>query len=47
MRFQAETLYMCPKHVIFGIVYFREIILETSQNVSETTPKAAAMTVWT
>ena len=25
-------------NVIFGIVYFQEIILESSQNVSETTP---------
>ena len=34
-RFQLEILTI---NVIPGIVYFREIILESSWNVSETTP---------
>ena len=34
-KFQFEILIM---NVIPGIVYFREIILESCQNVSETTP---------
>ena len=33
--FRLEILII---NVISGIVYFREIILESSQNVSETTP---------
>ena len=35
-KFQLEILTI---NVITGIVYFREIILESSQNVSETTPR--------
>ena len=34
-KFQLEILTI---NVIFGIVYFRKIILESSRNVSETTP---------
>ena len=34
-KFQLEIRHA---NVIFGIVYFREIILESSWNVSETTP---------
>ena len=34
-KFQLEILTI---NVITGIVYFREIILESSRNVSETTP---------
>ena len=34
-KFQLEILTV---NVIFGIVYFRGIILESSWNVSETTP---------
>ena len=34
-KFQFEILTI---NVICSIVYFREIILESSQNVSETTP---------
>ena len=34
-KFQLEILTI---NVISGIVYFREIILESSRNVSETTP---------
>ena len=30
-------------NVISGIVYFREIILESSQNASETTPRLVKM----
>ena len=36
-KFQLEILTI---NVFSGIVYFREIILESSQNVSETTPRA-------
>ena len=36
-KFRLEILTI---HVIFGIVYFREIILENSRNVSETTPRS-------
>ena len=35
-KFQLENLTI---NVISGIVYFREIILESSRNVSETTPR--------
>ena len=35
-KFQLEILTI---NVITGIVYFREIILESSWNVSETTPR--------
>ena len=34
-KFQLEILTI---NVISGIVYFREIILESSWNISETTP---------
>ena len=34
-KFQLEILII---NVISGVVYFREIILESSRNVSETTP---------
>ena len=34
-KFQLEILTV---NVISGVVYFREIILESSQNISETTP---------
>ena len=30
-------------NVIFGIVYFRKIILESSWNISETTPRYYTM----
>ena len=33
-------LEILTENVIFGIVYFREIILKSSRNVSETTPKS-------
>ena len=36
-KFQLEILII---NVISGVVYFREIILESSRNVSETTPQA-------
>ena len=35
-KFQLEILTI---NVISGIVYFREIMLESSPNVSETTPR--------
>ena len=35
-KFQLEILTL---NVISGIVYFHEIILESSQNISETTPR--------
>ena len=35
-RFEILTI-----NVISGTVYFREIILESSQNVSETTPRTS------
>ena len=35
-KFQLEILTI--KNVISGVVYFREIILESSRNVSETLP---------
>ena len=37
-EFQADTLYeILTINVVSGIVYFREIILESTRNVSETT----------
>ena len=35
--FQREIL---TKNVIYGIVYFLKIILESSWNISETTPRS-------
>ena len=41
-KFQFEIMTL---NVITGIVYFREIILESSWNVSETTPRFLASPV--
>ena len=41
-KFQLEILTV---NVIYGIVYFREIILESSCNVSETTPGFNVLTI--
>ena len=38
-KFQLDILTINP---ISGIVYFHEIILKSSQNISETTPRASA-----
>ena len=38
-KFQLEILTI---NVISGIVYFREISLESSQNIIETTPRISA-----
>ena len=44
-KFQLEILGI---NVVSGIVYFHEIILESSRNLSETTPRldALAKAVW-
>ena len=42
-KFQLEILTI---HVITGIVYFREIILESSRDVSETAPRHLIQICW-
>ena len=41
-KFQLEII---TKYVISGIAYFHEIILESSRNVSETTPRCLSFNV--